>query len=145
MPRSIVLLSGKIGFLNHGSVALLQLIAIAAGGALGAVLRFIMTNGVHRVLGRDFPYGTLAVNVLGSFIIGILFVLLVEKLALSVIWRSALMIGVIGGFTTFATFSIETLALIESGALTKAFANILFSVVLCLGATWIGISLGRQL
>lgn len=124
---------------------MLQLIAIAAGGALGAVMRFSMTHGVHRLVSRDFPYGTLAVNVLGSLLIGLLFVLFLEKWTVSVIWRSALMVGVIGGFTTFATFSIETLTLIESGALAKAFANILLSVVLCLGATWIGISLGRQL
>lgn len=122
-----------------------QLFAIAAGGALGAVMRFLMTNGVHRLLGRDFPYGTLMVNILGSLLVGLLFAILVEKLAVSMIWRSAVLVGVIGGFTTFATFSFETLALIEAGNLSKAFLNIFFSVVLCLAATWIGLSWGRQL
>lgn len=122
-----------------------QLLAIAGGGALGAVLRFGMSNAVYRFLGRDFPYGTLAVNVLGSLLMGFLFVVLVERLAMSAEWRAALLIGLLGAFTTFSTFSFETLALFENGELLKAVSNIVLSVFLCLAATWLGLSLGRQL
>jgi len=122
-----------------------QLLAIAGGGALGAVLRFAMSSAIYRILGREFPYGTLAVNVLGSLLMGFLFVVLVERLALSAEWRAALLIGLLGAFTTFSTFSFETLALFESGQLFKAFLNIILSVCLCLAATWLGLSLGRQL
>ncbi len=122
-----------------------QLLAIAGGGALGAVLRFGMSSTIYRILGREFPYGTLAVNVLGSLLMGFLFVVLVERFALSAEWRAALLIGLLGSFTTFSTFSFETLALFESGELFRAFLNIILSVCLCLAATWLGLSLGRQL
>lgn len=122
-----------------------QVLAIAAGGAVGAVLRFWMSTGVYAIAGRDFPYGTLAVNVLGSLLMGLLTVLLIERLSLGPEWRAAILIGVLGGFTTFSTFSIETLNLIESGELLRAVANMLLSVILCVGAAWIGVMAGRQL
>lgn len=122
-----------------------QVLAIAAGGAVGAVLRFWMSTGVYAIAGRDFPYGTLAVNVLGSLLMGLLTVLLIERLSLGPEWRAAILIGVLGGFTTFSTFSIETLNLIESGELLRAVANMLLSVILCVGAAWIGVMAGRQI
>jgi CrcB protein len=122
-----------------------QLLAIAVGGALGAVLRYGVSNSVHRLLGRDFPYGTLVVNALGSLLMGLLFVILVERMAVSTEWRAALLVGLLGAFTTFSTFSFETLALFNAGAPIKALVNILVSVMLCLLATWLGMMLGRQL
>ena len=122
-----------------------QLLAIAGGGALGALLRFGMSNSVYRLLGRDFPYGTMAVNVLGSLLMGFLFVLFVERMVVSEEWRSGLLIGLLGAFTTFSTFSFETLALFDAGAPIKALVNIIASVVLCLVATWLGLILGRQI
>lgn len=122
-----------------------QLLAIAGGGALGAIFRFGMSNGVYRLLGKDFPYGTLLVNVLGSLLMGLFFVVLVERMAVSAEWRLALLVGLLGSFTTFSTFSIETLALFDAGLPLKAMLNIVLSVVLCLTATWLGITIGRQL
>lgn len=78
-----------------------QIIAIAAGGAVGAVLRFLVSNGVYRVLGRDFPYGTLAVNVLGSLLMGFFFIIFIERELGMAEWRSAILIGLLGAFTTF--------------------------------------------
>lgn len=118
---------------------MMQLLIIALGGAVGAVLRYLVSNGVYVLAGKDFPYGTLSVNVLGSLLMGILYVLLVERLAFAVEWRAFLMIGVLGAFTTFSTFSIETMLLMESGDYARALLNIMVSVVLCVGATWVGV------
>jgi len=122
-----------------------QLLAIAGGGALGAIFRFGLSNSVHRLLGRDFPYGTLVVNTVGSLLMGLCFVLLVERMAVSAEWRSAILVGLLGAFTTFSTFSFETLALFNAGAPIKALVNTMMSVMLCLLATWLGMTLGRQL
>ncbi len=122
-----------------------QLLAIAGGGALGAVMRFLVSSGVYRVLGKEFPYGTLTVNMLGSFFMGLCFILMVERNLVSMEWRSIIMVGFLGAFTTFSTFSMETLSLLESGELTRALLNILLSVTLCLVATWIGLTIGRQI
>jgi len=122
-----------------------QVIAIAAGGALGSVLRYGLSAWVYTLAGRGFPYGTLVINVLGCLAMGILFVLLVERTDASAVWRAGLLIGVLGGFTTFSTFSIETFNLIEQGAMAKAAGNMAASLFLCVGATWLGVILARQL
>jgi len=122
-----------------------QVIAIAIGGAFGSVLRYGLSTWVHTLVGRGFPYGTLAVNVLGCMAMGVLFVLLVERMGASAVWRAGLLIGVLGGFTTFSSFSIETFNLIEQGAMAKAAGNIAASLVLCVGATWLGVIIARQL
>jgi CrcB protein len=122
-----------------------QLVAIAAGGALGALLRFWVAGGVAAWLGRDFPYGTLIINVSGSLAMGVLYVLLLERFDVSPLWRGSLLVGLLGAFTTFSTFSIETVNLIEAGEGMKALANVLFSVILCIGATAAGLVIGRQL
>jgi len=122
-----------------------QVMAVAIGGALGSVLRYGLSNWVHSFVGRGFPYGTLAVNVLGCLTMGILFVLLVERMADSAMWRAGLLVGLLGGFTTFSAFSIETFNLIEQGDLAKAAGNMAASLVLCIGATWLGVTLARQL
>jgi CrcB protein len=122
-----------------------QLLVIALGGAFGSVMRFLMSTWVYSALGRGFPYGTLAVNIIGSLLMGFLTVLLIERMSLGPEWRAAILIGVLGGFTTFSSFSIETFNLIEAGAHAKAIANMVLSVVVCIGATWIGVIAGRQL
>ena len=120
-------------------------LAIAAGGAGGALLRYWCSQGIHALLGRGFPYGTLTVNVAGSLLMGFLFVLLNERQFVAPEWRAFLLIGLLGAFTTFSAFSIETLNLLEQGEVLKAGLNIVFSVSLCLVACWSGIILGRQL
>lgn len=122
-----------------------QLLAVAAGGALGALLRYGVSLGVHGLLGRGFPYGTLTVNVTGSFAMGLLYVLLLERSALAPEWRLALLVGLLGAFTTFSSFAIETLVLVEEGAHLRALANVIASVVTCLVACWAGLWIGRAL
>ncbi len=122
------------------------IIAIALGGACGAVLRFLVSTGVYHWLGRGFPYGTLAVNVLGSFLIGLLTeALVLQRIAITIEYRSAILVGLFGSFTTFSTFSLETLYLIEQGNLSKAILNVLISVCACVLAVWLGLLLGRML
>ena len=121
-----------------------QVLAIAAGGAVGSVLRFWMSTWVHSYAGRAFPYGTLTVNVLGCLAMGFLFVLFVDRLSDNAVLRAGVLIGVLGGFTTFSSFSIETFNLIEQGAWLKAVVNMTGSLLLCIGATWVGVILGRQ-
>jgi len=123
---------------------LIQVIVIAIGGAIGALLRYWMSIWVYSFAGQDFPYGTLAVNVSGSLLIGFLYIL-IERMGLGIEWRAALLIGLIGAFTTFSSFSLETLNLFEQGEQLKAAMNIVLSVVLCLFATWLGILAARQL
>ncbi len=123
-----------------------QLIAIAVGGSCGAVVRFLVSAGLYQWLGRGFPYGTLVVNVVGSFLIGLLTeALFMQRITHTIDYRAAILVGFIGAFTTFSTFSLETLYLIEQGSFTKAVLNILVSVFACLFAVWIGLLCGRSL
>jgi CrcB protein len=124
---------------------LLNLFAIAGGGAIGALMRFWISNSIYALYGRNFPYGTLFVNVMGSLLMGFLFVMLNERFNLDPVWRAALLIGLLGAFTTFSTFSIETLNLMTSGEVFKAAINIILSVVVCIFATWLGVLIGRQI
>ncbi|MFO8154811.1 MAG: fluoride efflux transporter CrcB [Pseudomonadota bacterium] len=119
--------------------------AVALGGATGALLRFWASNGIHALLGRGFPWGTLSVNVFGSLLMGVLLIGLTERMELSPVWRHGLVVGLLGAFTTFATFSMETLRLLEDGEFIRALANVLANVVLCLLAAWIGVLLARAL
>lgn len=121
------------------------LLFIAMGGSIGAVLRYSASLGVTSLMGRGFPYGTLFVNVVGSLLIGLLSVILLDRFNVGTEWRAAIFVGVLGSFTTFSTFSLETLNLLEQGELVAATANVLFSIVVCLIAVWFGVILGRQI
>lgn len=124
---------------------MIQTIAIASGGAVGALMRFWVSNWTYQLFGRNFPYGTLMVNIIGSLLMGFLFVWLTERAAVSAEWRGVILVGFLGAFTTFSTFSMETFNLIQGGELGKALLNILLSIVLCLVATWMGVIAGRQI
>ncbi len=124
---------------------MLNLLLIFVGAGLGGVLRYGMVSGVYALINRQFPYGTLVVNVTGSFIMGFLFVVLFDRYhGVAPHLRALLLIGLLGGYTTFSSFSIETLSLLESGAWLSALLNILFSIMLCLLAVWLGALVGRQ-
>lgn len=120
-----------------------MLMAIAAGGAIGAVARHLMGAGVGRLLGTEFPWGTLAVNVAGSLVMG----LLVEAMALA--WspsqatRAFLTVGILGGFTTFSAFSLDVALLMERGTHAAAAGYVLASVGLSVGGLFVGLRLMR--
>lgn len=118
--------------------------AIALGGALGASARFAMSHQVYLWFGREFAWGTLSVNVIGSFVMGFIAVLLVDKFDVSTEWRAFIMVGFLGAFTTFSTFSYETMQYIQVGEISKAMLNIVVSVVICLLAIWLGMLAGKQ-
>ena len=110
------------------------------------MLRYWVSSGTYAILGQSFPYGTLLVNVTGSFLIGLLFTVILERFSqVAPQLRAFLLIGFLGGYTTFSSFSLETFNLFEQGEMLKAFLNISVSMMLCLMATWGGIILGRQL
>jgi CrcB protein len=123
-----------------------QVALVGAGGFLGSVARFVLGGLVHRLLpATTLQVGTLVVNVTGCLLIGILGGLAELRQALSPAYRVFLMIGVLGGFTTFSTFSYETLQLAQHGDLVKAALNVALQVVLGLAAAWIGFVLVRYL
>ncbi|MEM9736898.1 MAG: fluoride efflux transporter CrcB [Pseudomonadota bacterium] len=122
-----------------------KLALVAAGGAAGAVLRFLVGHWALRLLGPGFPWGTFAVNVLGSFAMGLLAVWLMERPGAWSRWAPLLMTGLLGGFTTFSAFSLDALTLIERGRAGLALGYIGGSVVVSVAALWAGLTLARSL
>jgi CrcB protein len=121
------------------------LLCIACGGGLGAVLRYAVSLGCQRLAGGVFPVGTLTVNVTGCLLIGFLGALLSGPFLLRDELRLGLLVGALGGFTTFSTFGWETFALLNDGEWSRAAANVVGSNVLGLGALWLGYRLAEQL
>jgi CrcB protein len=120
-------------------------LAVAVGGAIGSMARFWMTGAMTALTGPRFPWGTLAINIIGSFVIGLVagFTLTPARMGVHPDVRIFLMTGICGGFTTFSAFSLQTLELIQSGDVVPAAGYILGSVTLCLLAVWGGWVLGR--
>ena len=119
--------------------------AIAVAGALGALARYGLEGLVSRRLPGAFPWGTFVVNVSGAFVLGFVFTVMTEQLTTAPWIRGAFMIGFVGAYTTFSTFSFETYRLLEDGALGIAAANALGSVAAGLGAVYLGVVTGRAL
>ena len=122
-----------------------EVFAIAIGGALGALARYGLGGVITAMAGTAFPWATLVINVVGSFAIGVLVVVFIEQQQGSLALRSGLMVGLLGAFTTFSTFSLQTLGLIQDGRLISALLYILGSVTLGLCAVVVGIFVTRHL
>lgn len=118
--------------------------AVAFGGALGSVARYFASGFVMRLLGMNFPFGTLAVNIFGSFIMGFLVEALALKFNLTPTLRGFLTVGILGGFTTFSAFSLEVALLIERSTYALAAVYVISSVALSVGALFLGLFLGRM-
>lgn len=116
----------------------MQLILIAVGGALGSVGRYALSTAVQRFASPFFPYGTFVVNVLGCLVFGIIMGAARERFVLGPSERAFLLIGILGGFTTFSTFSYETFALLQDGEFARAFANAAGQLICGLVALWAG-------
>ena len=121
------------------------ILAVAAGGALGAVGRYLLVVQVGHWLGTGFPYGTMVANVLGSFIMGALIETMALVWSTSLELRAFLTVGVLGAFTTFSTFSMDVALLVERGAFGPAFLYVLSSVVLSIAALFAAMHLFRSL
>jgi len=124
--------------------AMARFLLICLGGAVGTGARYLFSTAMKRAFG-NFPFGTLGVNVIGSFLASIVMVLALEKSALSPDMRLILVTGVLGGFTTYSSFNYETLHLAQSGAATLAIVNVLVTLVTCMLAGIGGVWLARQL
>ena len=120
-------------------------LAIALGGSLGAVSRYWMASSTYQWLGLGFPYGTLAVNLLGSLVMGFLWVLLLHRFEVGEEIRHGLLVGFLGSFTTFSTFALDVLHLTTGDEILKAILYVLLSVLLCILGAWAGLVAARQL
>ncbi len=120
-----------------------NILVVAFGGGIGAATRYSLSNVVHRFIGSSFPYGTLTVNILGCLLIGVLMTMFEERFLVNPSQRIFLTIGILGGFTTFSTFSYETIMMLKDSEFLYAGLNIIGSVALCLGATHLGMILGK--
>jgi CrcB protein len=118
---------------------------IALFCACGGLTRYYLSGWIYTLLGRSFPYGTLVVNVIGAYLIGLIMELALRSTALSDTMRLGLTVGLLGGLTTFSTFSYETFKLLEDGQFLLAAVNVLASVFICLLCTWLGIVTIRAL
>lgn len=118
---------------------------IALFCAGGGLVRYYMSGWVYTLLGRSFPYGTFAVNIIGAYMIGLIMELGLRSTAIPDTLRLGLTVGFLGGLTTFSTFSYETFSLLEDGRFLVAFVNIMASVAVCLLFTWLGIVTVRTL
>ena len=122
-----------------------MLVAVAAGGAIGAVTRFLVGRGMLHLMGTGFPWGTLTVNILGSFFIGFMVELLALRYSLSHEWQGFIIIGILGGFTTFSAFSLEVGLMIEKGQISTAALYAIGSMFFGLVALFAGLFVGRAI
>lgn len=122
---------------------MMPILYVAFGGALGSVARFWISRLMETMPVSTFPWATLVVNITGSFLMGILFVTIIERAMMAADLRYLLMVGLLGGFTTYSAFSLETLLMIDKGQILFASAYVLATLAGCLAAVWLGIRLTR--
>jgi fluoride exporter len=124
---------------------MMQLLLVAAGGAIGATLRHLTNVAAFRIAGPAFPWGTVAVNLVGCFAMGVFIEFLARRLGGSMDLRLFVATGILGGFTTFSAFSLDFAVLVERGAMAVAFGYAALSVVGSLAALFAGLALARLL
>jgi fluoride exporter len=120
-------------------------VAISMGAILGANLRYVLSRYAAKALGPVFPYGTLAINISGSFVLGFFLIWTAERVFVDPRWRLLVAVGFCGGYTTFSSYAFETMAYFEQGQWLLMTTNILANNLLCLGATLAGMALARVL
>lgn len=123
----------------------MTLVLVGVGGFLGAVSRYLVDGWVSNLSGATFPFGTLLINVSGSFVLGVLFALSIERAVIPPAIRAPVLIGFIGAYTTFSTLTLETWRLVEGGSLAAAFGNVAGSMLLGMVAVVAGLAIGRAL
>jgi CrcB protein len=122
-----------------------RLLLVGLGGFVGTLGRYWLSGLIARRYGETFPYGTLVVNALGCFVIGFLFYFFYERGLTSPTSRTVIFIGVLGGFTTFSSYGLQTFTLLKDGEVLLALANIAASNVLCLVLVWLGFTLAKAI
>lgn len=122
-----------------------HLLIIAIGGGIGSVSRYLTSQWLAQRLGAFFPYGTLAVNIIGCFIIGLFMTIATEKFVVNPLWRLLITVGFLGGLTTFSSFSYETMKLLEDAEYWLALSNVALNCLIGFSATWVGMMVARSL
>ena len=123
----------------------LSLFAIAIGGGLGSIARFVISKGMENWLGNYLPYGTLTVNVAGSLALGWFLSFFLDRPEINSAIRLGLTVGFLGAFTTFSTFSFESLQLLMNGAVWRALFNVILNAVACIGMCYVGMQMARMM
>ena len=129
--------------MDGGRAGVERFLLICLGGAIGTGLRYLTVGVAVRWLGVEFPYGTLIVNVVGSFLIGLIQEIAMTSVLIPETTRLFLTVGIMGGLTTYSSFSYDTLRLMQTGAWGYAWVNVLVTTAVCLGVCLLGIALGR--
>ncbi|MFY9727003.1 MAG: fluoride efflux transporter CrcB [Bryobacteraceae bacterium] len=123
---------------------MIRYLLVAIGGGTGALARYVAASAIMTRFGGRFPLGTLTINVTGSFLIGFLMTTLTERFQLDPQWRLLLVVGFLGGYTTFSSFEWETFAAVRDGALWTGMGNVVSSIVVGYVAVWLGVILARR-
>ena len=122
----------------------MKYLLIVVGGGAGSLMRYLVASAISTRMGARFPWGTVIVNVTGCFLIGLIMTVLTERANLNPNWRFALVVGFLGGYTTFSSFEWETFGLVRDGAFWLGLANVIGSVTFGFAAVWLGALLARR-